>query len=438
METAGRVTRIRDRRGIAARVHGLLPVGTLVTGVGVAVLSVASYVHLAIAGHALSTDDMANMSVLWSVVFSLGYGLFLPVEQELTRVVAARRANGLGSGPAWRRGIGLAGLFFGGLAVLLAVGNSTLADRLFAGNVALVLVTAGGLLGVAAASPMRGQAAGAGRFDLYSAQLGLDGILRIILAVALAVAGLHSAVSFGLVLTIAPLLATIALVVPTARTATPGPPATWAELGHGVWPLLISVMLGQLMLNSVIVSARLIAPDQTVLATALLAALVMIRIPALIFGALQASLLSGLAARAASGDRVGFTRMQRHGLLIVTALMAAAALPLVGLGPWLVRVLFAAPDVLTRSDFAVLTVGTWAYLLSLVLGQGVMSIRRHRLQTLAWLAGVAVLLAITVAPGNVLTRLGWAYLAGNATVAGILGAVLLVSVRLHWSGHDQP
>ena len=70
----------------------LLPTGTLQVGAGLMVFGGAAYVQLAVAGHSLSTRGMAAMSVLWSVVFLLGLGLFFPVEQELIRHVADRVA----------------------------------------------------------------------------------------------------------------------------------------------------------------------------------------------------------------------------------------------------------------------------------------------------------------------------------------------------------
>ena len=75
---------------------GVLPTGTLQVGAGLMVFGGAAYVHLAVAGHSLSTRGMAAMSVLWSIVFLLGLGLFFPVEQELIRHVAARVAGGRG------------------------------------------------------------------------------------------------------------------------------------------------------------------------------------------------------------------------------------------------------------------------------------------------------------------------------------------------------
>ncbi len=407
------------------RLTAALPAGTLVNAIGVGVLGVASYVHLAIAGHALGDVGMGNLSVLWSIVFSLGYGLFLPVEQEVTRVVAARRAAGIGTRPVWRRGFLLTWALFGALAVVFAAAAGPIASSLYGGAGALVAVTLGGLFGLAVASPVRGQAAGAGRFDLYSAQLGLDGALRIVLAVILGLSGSHSTVQFGLILFIAPVLSTAILYWPVRRTAAGGPAVAYRELGRGVWPLIVTVLLGQFMLNSVIVSARLLAPAEAALAAALLSALVLIRVPTLIFGAVQPSLLSSLSG--APGDRQ--RRQLRHAAGVVTALMLCFAIPLVAIGPWLVRVMFSAPDVLNRPDFLLLSVGTWGYLLALALGAGAMALHRHHVQTAAWLAGAVVLLVITVLPGPVLPRLEWAYLLGNATVAGALAAFLLIHGR---------
>ena len=52
---------------------------------------------------------MAALSVLWSIVFLLGLGVFLPVEQELIRLVAARTALGEGISPVVRRACLLSG-----------------------------------------------------------------------------------------------------------------------------------------------------------------------------------------------------------------------------------------------------------------------------------------------------------------------------------------
>jgi len=71
-------------------------------------------------------------------------------------------------------------------------------------------------------------------------------------------------------------------------------------------------------------------------------------------------------------------------------------------------------------------VGVLAYLLALVLGQGAQAQSLHAGQVMAWLAGAAVLAAVTLGPGTALTRVTVAFAAGSATVAVVLAAVLLI------------
>jgi hypothetical protein len=71
--------------GRAGRAATLLPTGTLAVGAGLLVLGAGMYVHIAVAGHGLPATGMAAVSVLWSLVFLLGLGVFLPVEQSRPR-----------------------------------------------------------------------------------------------------------------------------------------------------------------------------------------------------------------------------------------------------------------------------------------------------------------------------------------------------------------
>ncbi len=100
------------------RLLRLVPPGTVGVGIGLAVVGLASYVHLALAGHNLDAADYSSLSVLWSVVFTLGIGVFFPVEQEVARLVAARRTRGLPPGPVLARGAAVAAAVLGLLLVL--------------------------------------------------------------------------------------------------------------------------------------------------------------------------------------------------------------------------------------------------------------------------------------------------------------------------------
>lgn len=402
----------------------ILPRGTLAVGAGLVILGAASYIHLAVAGHALTDAGMSSLSVLWSIVFAIGLGLFFPIEQEVTRLVAARHLAGDGAGPIYRRAAILSAALLCAVGLLTLAFGPTLAGRLFHGDTAMLWAMWGGFAGLAVAHPTRGILAGTGRFAGYGTQLGIDGALRIVLALTLAAAGVHTPLAYALILAVAPILATIATTTPIRAGATPGTPMSWVTLRHGLPLLIISTLLAQLVVNISVIDVKLFAPGDDALAAALLSALVLARIPLFVFASLQASLLPGLAGALASGDHTGFRRLLLRACAIVTALMVLGGVPTVVAGPWLIRTLFDAPDVLTTLDFTLLVAGTGAYLLAMVLGQGVLAMNRHRDQMLAWALGTAALIGVTLLPGDIKTRVEYAYLAGSTIVALTLAVML--------------
>jgi O-antigen/teichoic acid export membrane protein len=411
------------------RLLDVLPRGTVAVGTGLVVLGAASYVHLAIAGHLLSASGYSSLSVLWSIVFSIGPGLFFPLEQEITRLVAARRVTGDGAGPVFRRGAVLAFTLLAVLCAVLAAGTPTLATRLFDGDRGMVAVLAGALAGLALAHPTRGVLAGSGRFGGYGGQLAIDGGLRIAFAAALGLAGVRSTAAYGLILAIAPALSVLATAAPVRAALRAGTTLAWSAFAKGVGPLLVSMLLAQLVINVAVVDVKLLAPHDAALAGALLSALVLARVPVFAFASLQAALLPGLASLAAANDRHGFRRLLRRGCGLVTAMSVLGGVPAVLIGPWLVTALFAAAPVLGDLDFALLAAGTAAYLLAQVLGQGALALGFHRDQALAWLGGSLALVLVTVLPGPVKLRVEGAYTVGSLVVAVLLAAALARRAR---------
>jgi O-antigen/teichoic acid export membrane protein len=409
------------------RLLGLLPPGTVAVGSGLVVLGLASYVHISIASHTLGSHGYGAFAVLWAIVFTIGLGLFFPIEQEVTRIIAGRRVNGDGNASAFRRGAILSLILFLIVCVLLAAFTPLIADKLFNGERDLVPVMAGGFAGLALAYPTRGVLAGTGRFGAYGAQLGIDGGLRIVMAAVLGVLGVKSAVMFGLILLVAPVISVIATAPAIRAALTPGSPLAWPAFGRRVAPLMASTLLAQVVVNIAVINAKLLAPHADALTGALLSALTLVRIPLFVFGSLQASLLPGLSAAAATGDRPGFRKLLLRACGIVLALAVAGGVPAIVFGPWLLRLLFATGGVLGDIDFAVLAVGTAAYLLAQVLGQAAMALGHHRDQTLAWLGGTVALAAVTALPMDVKLRVEWAYTVGSVVVALIL--VVAVSRR---------
>ncbi|WP_329178971.1 hypothetical protein [Streptomyces sp. NBC_01477] len=416
---------------LSARISTALPQGTALVGGGTAVLGLASYVHLSAANHALNgdSDATAAFSVLWTVVFSIGLGLFFPVEQEITRVVAARKVAGDGARPALLRGAALSGSLLCATLLPLALLARPIADLLFDGDISLVFSLAGAFAALSCAHVTRGVLAGLGLFRTYGLQLGLDGMLRIVFSVGLAVAGVHSTFAFAMILTVAPLISVAATVRPALTEARPGTPAPWREMSQRLGMLVASTLLAQLLVNIAVISTKVISTDDTELVTALLAALVLARVPLFVFGAFQVSLLRGLSTAAAEGDHRGYSRLLLRAVLVTGSLGAAGGLCAVAIGPALLPALFSAPDILTAADFGWLAFGTTAYMIAMVLGQALLTSGGARKQLISWVIGTAVLIGVTVSPMALRSRVEIAYAVGAVVVAACMAVGLRGRVR---------
>lgn len=413
----------------------LVPPGTALVGAGTAVLGLASYIQLAAAGRSLTSDRMAGVSVLWTLVFSVGLGLFFPIEQEVTRLVAARLVAGQGTAPVLRRAaitsLSLLTLVCGPVLVFA----HPIAGRLFDGNVSLVgaLCAAFGALSVAHVT--RGMLAGSGRFAVYGGQLALDGVLRVVFSLVLAVAGVRSALPFAAVLTVPTLLSVAATSPWVLRGARPWrgrPVMPWRRLTAGLLALVPTTLLAQLMVNISVISVKLLAPQDTAFITALLSAVVLARVPLFVFGSLQASLLRGLSAAVAAGDRHAYRQLLLRTVKVTGLLGGSGGAAAVLLGPWLVPRLFGSPDLLGWSDFAWLSAGTLVYMLATVLGQALQTTGGHRQQLLAWAVGTAALVGVTMSPLPIRDRVEIAYAVGAAITA------IIVTVRVINVTRTQP
>ncbi|MET8087714.1 polysaccharide biosynthesis protein [Micromonospora sp. NPDC005237] len=406
------------------RLLSLVPPGTVAVGAGLALLGLASYVHLAVAGHSLTEADYSSLAALWTIVFTLGIGLFMPVEQEVARLVAGRHSQGLTPGPVLARGAALALGLLIAIVALIVIARAPLADRLFAGDNDMVTVLIGSLAALAVAHTTRGVLSGLQLFPWYGAQLGVDGGLRIVLVALLGLTGVTSPVWFGAVLIAAPLIGVAVTAPPVLRVIGGGVPVAWASFLRGLGLLIASSLLSQVVVNIGVINVKVLDPSDVATAGALLSALVLVRIPLFVFASLQASLLPGLATSATTGDRTAFNGLLRRALGVVTALGLTGAVLAVLLGPWLVQTLFDAPDVLGHGDFAWLAAATLAYLWAMVLGQALLALDRHRAQAVAWAVGVAALVVATLAPVATALRVELGYAIGSVVVAATMAALL--------------
>ncbi|MEE1784434.1 hypothetical protein PUR71_16215 [Streptomyces sp. SP17BM10] len=403
-----------------ARLLGALPPGVRLVAGGTVVLGASSYIFLALAGHGLDTTQVAGVSMLWTLVMSVGYGLFSPVELELNRLVAARDVAGHGPGPAIRRVLLATAAVLAVVLAGVAAAARPIADRFFSGDIGLVAGMGGALIGLAVSSVARGALAGLGRFGSYGLQLGVDGGLRIGLAALIPLFGVHSAFAFSLILVVAPLAASVIGMRSVLADRRGGPAPAWRDVATGLGLLTGSTLLAQLMVNAAVVSVGVLSPSSKALIAALLNAVVLARVPLFAYAAIQASLVSSLSGAAAAGNHAEFRKVLLRTGGIVALMCTAAGVPTVILGPWAIRLFFKAQDVLGSADFLWLSLGTLCYMLATVFGQALLSLGRHQRQLLSWLAGTVVLVAVTAVPGAIATRVELAYLAGAAVSAAAM------------------
>ena len=403
-----------------ARVLSVVPPGTHLIIGGTLVLGAASYIQIAAANHALTGDPRAAVSALWSLIMTLTLGLFFPVEQELTRVVAARAVRGDGIMPVVRRAtvvtLGIIAVF----ALAIALFAGPVARVFLHGQTELLWAFAAAMAGMGLAFATRGVLAGLGRFNAYGVSLGIDGGLRIVLALALLLGGSHSALDFALVLAVAPLGAVLCTLPTMLRGCSAGPQMRWSELFQNTGLLITSSLLAQVVVNAAVLATGVLAPLDTNLQVAILNAGVLCRVPLFVFGSLQPTLMTGLSTAATSGDGPGFRKMLVQTCGVVGGLGVLGAVPAVLIGPWLLRTFMGAPPVLGPADLFWFSAGTMFYMLAMVLGQALVAMGRHVLQLAGWAFGTAVLLGVTCVPGSVALRVEVSYFLGSLSTAVLL------------------
>lgn len=409
-----------------------------IVGGGVAVLALTSFGYLSVAGRVLGPADLIPLTTLWILVNAVGPALFLPFEQEIGRAVAARRAVGLGAWPVFSRTAVIAVALLAALAIACAAAGAPLSSNLFEGHPVVLLAFVLGSAGLCAGYLVRGALAGNGDFGRYGVQLGVDGVLRLAGAVALAAAASTTVESYALVLGLAPVLAVLLTTPRPRRFLGDGPPAPWRDLGPALGLLVAGTVCAQFVVNAAPIAANLLAePDEQAALGIFLTAYVLMRVPLLGFAAVQAALLPGMARLAAVGDRAGFVRRLQLILLLVGGLGLAGLLTVAAIGPWAVRLAFGAEFVTTRADLLPLATATATYMVALVLAQVLISLRSYRGSLLGWAVGSLAFLLALLVPRPLEQRVGLAYLAAAAVAAGILTVALVTRLRAPMPG-GQP
>lgn len=397
-------------------------------GLGLLIAGVASYAFFIVGEGALGKEGFKPISSLWFATFVLAPGMFLPLEQEVGRALAHRRALHHGGKPVVERVLVLGAVLAAVVTVVLLGLSPLLTSSLFEGNWVVTAALIIAFLAYAPAHLARGVCSGSGRFKPYAIVMGSDGVVRIVICSALAIAGVKMVGAYAMVVALAPLVGVGLVASKRALHTEPGPAATWTEVTPNLGWLLAGSVLSASLVNAGPLATDLLAKSgEEAAVTEFAQAVLMARVPLYLFQAVQAALLPRLARLAASGDldefRLGFRRL----MYVVGAVGVLGTTGAFIAGPTVFSRLFEDTGTIDiRRTLTVLALGSACYMVALATAQAVIALKGHSLVALGWCIGVGVFFLVTAVAGDDLfQRVELGLLAGSAAAM----ASFLVALR---------
>ena len=372
-----------------------LPEGTIPVGLGLLISGLASFAFLRVGKNALGGDEpFSPVLALWFATFALAPGFFLPLEQELGRALSHRRAMGQGTRPVVKKvvtlGLGLAAV----VTVVILAASPLLTHSYFDGDWVMLIALVVAFASYAPVHLARGIASGSGRFRAYAIVMGADGVVRVVLCVALAGIGIKTAGPYGMAVALAPLVGFFMVLSKGALRTEDGPEATWREVTPNLGWLLLGSVFAAGLVNAGPVAANLLKIDiQKEAVTRFGYGVLLSRIPLFLFQAVQAALLPRLSRQAARGQLDEFKAGFRKLLVLVLVVGAAGTLGAYAVWPFIIRKMYEAE--LSSHTLAMLAVSSALYMLALALAQAVIALRGHALVGLGWGMGMVTFVFVT-------------------------------------------
>jgi len=397
---------------------------------------ISTYVYVVITLNALSSNDaaVAGFSALWGVVFVAGIGLFQPLEQEVARAVAHRKAQGIGGGPVVRKATRFGAALAALVSIVALVAWVPLTNNFFHGQSSMVLAFVAGLIGYAVMHLARGALSGDGRFGPYGFILGFEAVARLAAAIIFVVVGVTAAGPYALLIGLAPLLAVAIGLRRQRNLVVDGPPAPWSEIAPALGFLLIGSVASQVLAYAALLAVNVLGhgdADKSTVA-AFTSAFFLARVPVIMFMAVQAALLPKLAKYTGAGRHDEFRAALRQLFVAVGAVAVLGVVLAYTLGPWVGELLFKRtydPNLVTAGDLALLAAGSGALIIALTLAQALIALDGHAQVMWGWLIGVAAFFGGLTITNSLVERAELGFLIGAAAAAVVMGVFLSIRIR---------
>ena len=381
-----------------------LPEGTLTVGLALLISGAAIYAFFRVGQNALGgPEQFAPISALWFATFSLAPGIFLPLEQELSRALSHRTARNQGGSPVVGRVVRIgAGLAITVLVVILAA-SPIITSTYFSGDWVMLAALAVAFIAYAPAHLARGICSGSGRFTEYGIIIASEGVIRIILTLALAAIGISAVGPYAFAVGLAPIVAVAILAARGSLRTAPGPPAEWSEVTANLGWLLGGTIFAAALLNAGVVAANLLSDEsEKFLVTQFAFGVLLARVPLFMFQAVQAALLPRLSGLAARGEIIEFKAGFRRLIVLVLIVGVVGTLGAWFIGPFVIEIVYDAQ--LSNRTLAMLALASAIYMLALATSQAVIALRGHRLLAAGWAIGFVTFVIGTWVSSDLLFR----------------------------------
>ena len=363
---------------------GALPEGAVTIAVGLIIAGVATYAFFRVGASALGGDEeFAPIAAMWFAMFALAPGFFLPIEQELGRALAHRRALGEGGRPVVTKIAALTLVVSIVVVVGLAISSPWLTGSYFSGDWLMFAALIIGFLSYAPVHLSRGICSGQGRFTPFAVVVASDGVMKIVGTVALTAIGITAVGAYAFAIAVAPLFAVVAIGLRGSLRTEPGPPAQWREITQNFGWLLLGTACAAVLLNAGPIAANILASENEADAvTRFSYGVLLARVPLFMFQAIQASLLPRLARLAAQRSFDEFRSGLRLLVIVVAGIGVAGTIFGALLGPWTLRLVYDAD--LGGRTLAMLALSSALYMMALAVSQAVLALEDHAYVALGW------------------------------------------------------
>ncbi len=408
-----------------------LPEGTIPVAIGLMVAGITIYAFFKVGTDAVGGEAAFKpLQALWFATFALAPGFFLPLEQELGRALAHRRAIGQGGTPVVRKVLLIAAVLVTLVVVTTLAFSPWITKHYFDGNWVMLFALVLAFVSYAPAHLARGVASGSGRFRAYAIVMGADGVVRIVLCLVFAGVGIGGIGPYGLLVATSPLIGVLWVASRGQLKTSDGPPAPWSEVTPNLgWLLLGSVFAAGLVNAGPMAATLLSDPTDDQFVSWFSYGVLMARVPLFLFQAVQAALLPRLSRLAARNEITEFRSGLRRLLQMVLVVSVTGTLAAYFFGPIVLEKVFNAN--LSNRTMAMLALSSALYMVALSMAQAVIALKGHALVALGWGLGMAAFIVTTwLASDELFRRVEFGLMASSVAAMIAFGVALRHKLNL--------